>query len=77
MGNERLKKPKHPSQKPIKLLNYLIEIASNPGDTIFDPFMGVGSTGVAAKQLNRNFIGCEIDADFFNAAQKRIDEMLI
>ena len=49
-------------------------IGSNEGDTVFDPFMGVGSTGVAAKELNRNFIGCEIDPIFFEAAEKRIRE---
>ena len=41
---------------------------------IFDPFMGVGSTGVAAKELNRSFIGCEIDTVFFEAAKERIDK---
>ena len=72
MGNERLKNPKHPSQKPVKLLKHLIDIATNEGDTVFDPFMGVGSTGVAALELNRNFIGCEIDPLFFNAAEHRL-----
>ncbi len=72
MGKERLKNPKHPSQKPIKLLNHLIKIASDKDDTVFDPFMGVGSTGVASKLLSRNFIGCEIDQTFFEAAKKRI-----
>lgn len=72
MGNERIKNPKHPSQKPLKLLKHLIQIASNEGDIVFDPFMGVGSTGVAALQLKRNFIGVEIDPVFFNAAEKRI-----
>lgn len=75
MGKERLKEPKHPSQKPLKLLRHLVNIASNEGDVIFDPFMGVGSTGVAAKELNRNFIGCEIDPVFFEAARKRIEEI--
>ncbi len=74
MGKERLKEPKHPSQKPLKLLRHLIEIASNEGDVVFDPFMGVGSTGVAAMELGRRFIGCEIDAIFFEAAKKRINE---
>lgn len=75
MGNERLKDPKHPSQKPLKLLRHLITIASNEDDIVFDPFMGVGSTGVAAKELKRNFIGCEIDKVFFEAAKKRIDKI--
>lgn len=73
MGKERLKEPKHPSQKPLKLLRHLIKIASNEGDLIFDPFMGVGSTGVAAKELNRNYVGCEIDPIFFEAAKSRIE----
>lgn len=72
MGNERLKDPKHPCQKPLKLLEHLIKIASNEEDTVFDPFMGVGSTGVAAKILNRYFIGCEIDSKFFEAADERM-----
>ena len=72
MGNERLKKPKHPTQKPLKLLRHLIKIASNEGDVIFDPFMGVGSTGIAAQELNRKFIGIEIEKDYFYAAKDRI-----
>lgn len=75
MGNERLKNPKHPSQKPVKLLKHIIEIASDEGDLVFDPFMGVGSTGVAALQLNRKFLGCEIDSAFFEAARERILEI--
>lgn len=72
MGNERIKNPKHPSQKPISLLRHLIEIASNESDVVYDPFMGVGSTGVAAVQLGRSFIGCEIDSAFYAAAEQRI-----
>lgn len=74
MGKERLKDPKHPAQKPLVLLKHLIKIGSNSNDVIFDPFMGVGSTGVASKELGRNFIGCEIDKKFFDAAKKRIEE---
>lgn len=73
MGKERLKNPKHPAQKPLKLLKHLIEISSNQNDIIYDPFMGVGSTGVASLGLERNFIGCEIDPLFFSAAKKRIE----
>ena len=73
MGKERLKNPKHPTQKPIKLLKHFITIGSNEGDIIFDPFMGVGSTGVAAKDLNRSVIGCEIDEKYYNAAKKRME----
>ena len=51
----------------------MIKIASNNDDIIFDPFMGVGSTGVAAIELNRRFIGIEKEPTYFNAAKKRID----
>ncbi len=74
MRPERLSNPKHPAQKPLSVLKHIIEIASNENDIIFDPFMGVGSIGVAALQLNRKYIGVEIKADYFNAAKKRIEE---
>lgn len=73
MKPERLSNPKHPAQKPLAILRKMIEIASNENDIIFDPFMGVGSTGVAALNLNRRFIGVEIDDTYFDAAKKRID----
>jgi len=78
MGNERLKDPKHPTQKPLKVLEHIMKIASNEGDVVLDPFMGVGSTGVAAKKLNRQFIGFELNTDYFKAAEKRlnVDEIL-
>jgi site-specific DNA-methyltransferase (adenine-specific)/modification methylase len=72
MGKERLKDPNHPTQKPVKLLKHIMKIASNEGDVVYDPFMGVGSTGAAAMELNREFIGTEIDEVFFNAAKKRL-----
>jgi DNA modification methylase len=72
MGKERIKNPAHPTQKPVKVLNHLIRLATNSGDLVFDPFMGVGSTGVAALQLNRRFLGIEIDPAYFRAAEKRI-----
>ncbi|MGK0723813.1 DNA-methyltransferase [Aerococcus urinaeequi] len=74
MGKERLKNPKHPAQKPLKLIKHLMNIGSNEGDLVYDPFMGVGTTGVAALELNREFIGVEIDNVFFEAAEKRINE---
>ncbi len=73
MGKERVKNPVHPTQKPIKVLSRLIRLATNPGDLVFDPFMGVGSTGVAALQLHRQFLGIEIDPLYFKAADKRIE----
>jgi site-specific DNA-methyltransferase (adenine-specific)/modification methylase len=73
MGKERVKNPVHPTQKPIKVLCRLIKLATNPGDVVFDPFMGVGSSGVAALQLDRRFLGIEIDPAYFRAAKKRIE----
>ncbi|MCL2212886.1 MAG: site-specific DNA-methyltransferase [Oscillospiraceae bacterium] len=71
-GNERLKDPKHPTQKPIKVLEHILKIASNEGDVVLDPFMGVGSTGVATKNLGRKFVGFELDEQYFQAAEKRL-----
>lgn len=72
MGPERLKTPKHPTQKPVNLLKHLIKLATNEGDVVLDPFMGVGSTGVAAVELNREFIGIEIEKEYTEAAKKRL-----
>jgi len=74
MGNERLKDPKHPTQKPLKVMRKLIELASQPGDVVLDPFAGVASTGVAALELGRRFIGMENDQKYFDASCKRLDE---
>lgn len=73
MRPERLADPKHPTQKPTSILKKIITIASNPGDIIFDPFMGVGSTGIASLALGRKFIGFELDEVYFNAARDRIE----
>jgi len=64
----------HPTQKPVKLMEWLINKFTNYGQTIFDPFMGSGTTGVAAVKLGRKFIGCEIDKDYFEIAKRRIEE---
>lgn len=72
MGRERVKEPTHPTQKPVKVLERLIRIASNVGDVVFDPFMGVGSVGVASLKLGRRFIGIEIDESYFKAAETRL-----
>lgn len=74
MGIERVKNPFHPTQKPISVLEHIIKIASKEGDIVFDPFMGVGSTGVAALNLNRKFIGIEIDDKYLKATEKRLSE---
>ena len=63
----------HPTVKPIKLMTYLITIGSRPGDTILDPFMGSGTTGVASKIIHRDFIGFEIEGKYFEIAQQRIE----
>jgi site-specific DNA-methyltransferase (adenine-specific) len=62
----------HPTQKPVDLLQWLIKTYSNEGDTVFDCFMGSGSTGVAAFNNKRRFIGCELDAAYFAIAEKRL-----
>jgi len=73
MGRERLKNPAHPTQKPVRILKHIIRLASNLGDLVYDPFMGVGSTGVAALQLNRRFLGVEVDLTYFQAATTRLE----
>ena len=67
-------KPKHPTQKPVELMEYLIKTYTNENETVLDFTMGSGSTGVAAKNLNRNFIGIEQDQKYFNIAEQRIKE---
>ena len=62
----------HPTQKPIELFKYLIDVSSNTGDTILDPFLGSGTTALAAKQLGRNFIGIEINPDYCKIAEDRL-----
>ena len=68
------KQTEHPTEKPEELIKHFIEIHTNKSDTILDPFMGSGTTGVACVQLNRNFIGYEISPDYFKIAEKRINE---
>lgn len=62
----------HPTQKPVKVMEWLIEHLTNENDVVFDPFMGSGSTGVACKNLNRSFIGSELEDEYFNISKKRI-----
>lgn len=76
MGNERIKDPKHPTQKPLAVLEHIIRIASNEGALVFDPFMGVGSTGAAALKLGRRFLGVEIDERYYEAAVKRLQNLI-
>ena len=65
----------HPTEKPVDLLEYLILKSTNEGDTVLDPFMGSGSTGVACINTNRNFIGIELDEKYYNIAKERINEL--
>ena len=67
----------HPQQKPIDLLEYLIKTYTNDGETVLDATMGSGSTGVAAVNLGRKFIGFELQPKFYDIAKKRIDEALV
>lgn len=62
----------HPTQKPLRLIKYLIKTYSNPGDTVLDNCMGSGSTGVACVETGRGFIGMEIEEGYFQIAEKRI-----
>jgi len=75
-GKERLRDKNnqaiHPTQKPLFLLRKLIETSSKPNDIILDVFMGIGSTAVAAKQTNRQFLGCEINKEYVKFAEKRL-----
>ena len=65
----------HPTQKPILLMEYLVKTYTNENETVLDFTMGSGSTGVAAKNLNRNFIGIELDDKYFEIAKERINEI--
>lgn len=65
----------HPTQKPVALLQYLIETSTREGDTVFDPCMGSGTTGVAALKSNRNFVGVELNTEYFKEAKKRLEQV--
>ena len=64
----------HPTQKPVKLLEYLIKTYTNENEIVLDFTMGSGSTGVACMNTNRKFIGIELDENYFNIAKQRIEE---
>ncbi|MCR4776734.1 MAG: site-specific DNA-methyltransferase [Saccharofermentans sp.] len=80
MGKERVKnnegKNAHPTQKPVKLLEHIINIASKEGDVVLDCFMGVGSTAEAALKLNRKFIGVELEPEYMELTKKRLEPYL-
>lgn len=71
MGNERLS---HPSQKPESIIQHFMEIHSDTGDHIFDPFMGSGTTAIVADRLGRKFFGCDINPQYVEMALKRIQQ---
>lgn len=64
---------KHPTQKPITLLKHFVRLLTNENDVVLDPFMGSGSSGVAAKQLGRRFIGVELSDEYYDLARQRIE----
>ena len=72
----KVQKAVHPTQKPVELCEYLIRTYTNEGDLVLDNCMGSGTTGVAALQNNRNFIGIELDENYFKIAQQRINNVL-
>ena len=63
----------HDTEKPVELMKIMIDNSSNEGDIVFDPFMGIGSTGVACLELNRRFIGVELDEQYFPIAKHRME----
>lgn len=64
---------KHPTQKPLRLMSHFIRLLTNENDVVLDPFMGSGSSGVAALQLNRKFVGIELSTNYFSLAKQRIE----
>ena len=70
--NVSKEKTEHVCQLPVELLKIFVKASSNPGDLVFDPFMGSGTTAVAAKQLGRNYIGCELSAKYCKVIENRL-----
>jgi site-specific DNA-methyltransferase (adenine-specific) len=70
-----VQKTKHPTQKPVALLEYLIKTYTNEGELVLDNCMGSGSTGIAALNCNRRFFGIEENIDFYDVAKNRINSM--
>ena len=73
-SNADRKNKVHPTQKPVALMEYLIKTYTNEGEAVLDFTMGSGTTGVAAQNLNRDFIGIEMDENYFNIAKDRISQ---
>jgi len=73
VGEERI----HPTQKNLRVIKDIIALHTNPNDLILDPFMGSGgTTAVACSELGRNFIGSEIDKDYFQKAEARLERII-
>ena len=76
MKRQKFKQPKgkHGTMKPVELIERFIELSSNENDIVLDPFMGSGTTAIAAINTNRNYIGFELDEEYYNASLERIEE---
>ena len=74
LTNQRDRDGRHPTEKPIPLMRELLQDFTNPGQTILDPFMGSGTTGVACAKMGRKFIGIELDPKYFDVACERIEK---
>ena len=72
INNSERKFGKHPTQKPLQVMNHFIGLLSNEDDVVLDPFMGSGSTGVSCELLNRKFIGIELSEEYYALAKNRI-----
>ena len=73
MGKERKAGGSHIAQKPVKLMEHFVRLLANPGEVVLDPFMGTGTTGVAALEMGRDFIGVEKGKKYFSVSKNRID----
>ena len=69
----KMDKGLHPTQKPLELMQYMLKTYTNENEQILDPTMGSGTMGLACKNLNRNFIGIEMDENYFNITKERLN----
>ena len=76
ISNMENKNNDHPTEKPVELMEILIKNSSKEGDLVMDPFVGVGASALACQNLNRNFIGCEIDKKYYDTAMERLNSGL-
>ena len=76
ISNIQNKNNDHPTEKPVELMEILIKNSTKEGDLVLDPFVGVGATPLACQNLNRNFIGCEIDKKYYDTAMERLNSSL-